>query len=54
MLLRWSLGLADEAAAVEAAVAAVLDAGYRTADIAQPDEISVSTCEMGDQLVNRI
>ena len=34
MLLRWSLGLADAADAVEAAVGAALDAGWRTADLA--------------------
>lgn len=33
MLLRHSLGLEEEAAAVEAAVEKVLDAGYRTGDI---------------------
>ena len=34
MLLRWSLGRADAAAAVEAAVGAALDDGCRTADLA--------------------
>ncbi len=33
MLLRWSLGREDAAAAVEAAVAAALDGGARTADL---------------------
>ena len=33
MLLRWSLGQADAAAAVEGAVAAALDAGVRTRDL---------------------
>ena len=36
MLLRTSLGRADAADAVEAAVAAALDAGWRTADLADP------------------
>jgi len=36
MLLRHSLGLEDEAASVEAAVAAALRGGIRTADIATP------------------
>jgi 3-isopropylmalate dehydrogenase len=34
MMLRYSFGLEKEAAAVEAAVSAVLDAGFRTVDIA--------------------
>ncbi|MEZ0240131.1 MAG: 3-isopropylmalate dehydrogenase [Chloroflexota bacterium] len=33
MLLRWSLGREDAAAAIEAAVAAALDAGVRTGDL---------------------
>jgi 3-isopropylmalate dehydrogenase len=36
MLLRWSLGREDAAAAVEAAVAGALDQGYRTADLLPP------------------
>jgi 3-isopropylmalate dehydrogenase len=36
MLLRTSLGRADAADAVEAAVAAAIDAGWRTADLADP------------------
>ncbi len=35
LLLRYSLGLANEADAVELAVIAAIDAGYRTADIAR-------------------
>ena len=36
MMLRYSLNLATEANSIEAAVEAVLDAGYRSADIAEP------------------
>jgi 3-isopropylmalate dehydrogenase len=36
MLLRMSLGREDAAAAIEAAVAAALDDGWRTADLADP------------------
>ncbi len=36
MLLRWSLGRADAADAVEAAVARALDDGWRTGDLADP------------------
>jgi 3-isopropylmalate dehydrogenase len=46
LLLRNSLGLADEAAAVEAAVAAALQSGARTADLGG----SLSTSEMGDAI----
>ncbi len=46
MLLRHSLGLPAEAAAIEQAVAQVLDAGYRTADIAAGGT-AMGTAEMG-------
>ena len=51
MLLRSSLGLAEEAAAVEAAVARVLTDGARTADIARPGQPRVGTAEMGGLVV---
>ena len=51
MLLRSSLGLAEEAAAVEAAVARVLADGARTADIARPGQPRVGTVEMGDLVI---
>lgn len=47
MLLRHSLAMEAEAQAVEAAVAAVLDAGHRTPDIAAPGQPTVSTQQMG-------
>ena len=50
MLLRWSLGLAVEADAVEAAVARVVDDGCRTADIARPGEPVIGTAEMGERV----
>ncbi len=57
MMLRFSLHRAEEAAAVEGAVADALAAGLRTKDIAQ-DRPSVSTSEMGgtirDALVRRL
>ncbi len=46
MALRHSLGLEEEAGAVERAVDAALDQGLRTADIARGGE-SVSTVDMG-------
>ncbi len=54
MLLRYSLQLETEAAAVERAVTATLQAGYRTADIASPGSATVGTREMGQQVVDRI
>jgi 3-isopropylmalate dehydrogenase len=48
MLLRYSLKLEEEAAAVETAVAAVLKQGYRTRDIAEEGKQQVGTQEMGD------
>ncbi|MXZ37270.1 MAG: 3-isopropylmalate dehydrogenase [Holophagales bacterium] len=47
MLLRHSLDLEAEAARVEASVAAVLEDGLRTADLASTGQASVSTTEMG-------
>jgi 3-isopropylmalate dehydrogenase len=47
LLLRYSLGQAQAAAAIESAVVQVLAAGYRTADIAQPGTRQVGCREMG-------
>ncbi|MBO8126308.1 MAG: 3-isopropylmalate dehydrogenase [Firmicutes bacterium] len=48
MLLRYSLGLHQEAQAIEDAVEAALLAGYRTLDIAAGSCQVVSTSQMGD------
>lgn len=53
MLLRHSLGLEQEAAAVEAAVERVVDAGHRTADIAAGGP-SIGTQEMGALVVTAL
>jgi 3-isopropylmalate dehydrogenase len=51
MLLRYTAGLEDEAADIEAAIGSVLDNGYRTRDIARgTGRHLISTGEMG-QLV---
>lgn len=47
LLLRYSLGLAEAAARLEAAVSAAIDAGVRTADLGG----TASTAEMGDRVV---
>lgn len=51
MMLRYSLGLTEQADRIEAAVGAVLDQGLRTADIAAQGQTSVGTAEMGDAVV---
>ncbi|MBR3593331.1 MAG: 3-isopropylmalate dehydrogenase [Clostridia bacterium] len=45
MMLRFSFDLADEADAIESAVGAVLDKGYRTADIMPADENEQKKCQ---------
>ena len=54
LMLRYSLGLTEEAASVERAVEQVLDAGCRTPDIATPGTERVSTAEMGDRIARAI
>jgi 3-isopropylmalate dehydrogenase len=56
LLLRYSLGLAREAEAVDRAVRRVIERGYRTADIAPAPAGGrfVSTTEMGDQVVQEV
>jgi len=54
MLLRHSLRLEEEAAAVEAAVAAMLKEGYRTRDIAEEGKQQVGTQEMGDLIADQV
>jgi len=54
MLLKYSLGLQQEAAAVDAAVLKALDSGLRTGDIATKNETMISTTEMGNAIVEFI
>jgi len=51
MMLRYSLGRAEQAGRVEAAVKTVLAQGLRTADIAAGGARAVGTKEMGDAVV---
>jgi 3-isopropylmalate dehydrogenase len=53
MMLQHSLGLSEEAAAVESAVAAILRDGYRTRDIGGGEQ-SIGTTAMGDLVVARL
>ena len=54
MLLRYSLDCANEADAIERAVAAVLDAGLRTADIAGPGVAPLTTAAMTDAILEQL
>jgi 3-isopropylmalate dehydrogenase len=54
MLLRHSLGLAREADVVERAVANVITAGARTADMAAVPGEAISTSAMGDRIRGEI
>ena len=54
MLLRHSLGLEDEAAAVEQAVQGVLAEGYRTRDIAGDGGDVVGTQQMGSVIAGHV
>jgi len=54
MLLRHSCGLEDEARAIEQAVAEVIEAGHRTADIGTAGEKTLGTREMADLVLARI
>jgi len=54
MMLRYSLGLAQGAEAVERAVNDALEQGYRTYDIMEEGKTQVGTREMGDLVVARL
>jgi 3-isopropylmalate dehydrogenase len=51
MLLRLTYGLEKEASAIETAVEAVLEAGYRTPDLYESGLTKVGTTAMGDAVV---
>ncbi|HEV2672420.1 MAG TPA: 3-isopropylmalate dehydrogenase [Gemmatimonadales bacterium] len=54
LLLRHGLNLPDAAAAVDDAIAAALDTGARTQDLARPGEASIGTTEMGTRIVDLV
>jgi len=54
MMLRYSLGLVQEAQTIEAAVEQVLSEGYRTYDIMREGKIKVGTKEMGDLIARKV
>lgn len=53
LMLRYSLGLTEEAAWVERAVDQVLSEGYRTADVAAGGEVT-NTVDMGTQIITTL
>src|SRR5213593_4877308 len=54
LLLRHGLKLPDAADAVDGAIAAALDAGARTQDLARPGERSIGTAAMGARITELI
>ena len=54
MMLKYSFDLHEEAAAIEKAINAVLDGGYRTVDIMSEGMEKVSCSKMGDLVAERI
>lgn len=54
MMFRYSFQLAAEADAIEQAVDAVLNEGWRTADIAGPGEAAIGTIQMGELIRSKL
>jgi 3-isopropylmalate dehydrogenase len=54
LMLRYSLGLTEEAAAIERAVETVLNQGCATPDIATQGAQRVSTVEMGRRIAEAV
>ena len=50
MMLQYSFDMDKEAKAIERAVEAVLEEGYRTKDIMTKDTILLNTAQMGDKI----
>jgi len=54
LMLRYSLGLEQEAQAIEAAVEHVIEAGYRTEDLREAGQQVVGTQEMGGLIADTV
>lgn len=54
MMFRYSFQLTKEADAIEQAVDAVLNEGWRTADLAAPGETSIGTIRMGELIREKL
>jgi len=54
MLLRYSFGMAEDAALIEAACTGVLASGLRTADVMAPGMAQVGTSVMGESVLREL
>ncbi len=54
LMLRYSLGMENEARAIEQAVDDVLNDGYRTKDIMQEGKEQIGTKKMGELIANKV
>jgi 3-isopropylmalate dehydrogenase len=54
MALRYSFGMLKQADLIEQAIAAALDKGLRTADIAPPGVKTIGTAQMGDAIIAEV
>jgi 3-isopropylmalate dehydrogenase len=54
LLLRHSFQLEREAACIENAVSAVLNQGFRTADLVRAGQSSITTTEMGSRVIQAV
>jgi 3-isopropylmalate dehydrogenase len=54
MMLRYSFALEEEASTIEEAVSQVLVAGYRTHDLAKPNQSALGSAEMGEKVAERV
>jgi 3-isopropylmalate dehydrogenase len=54
MALRYSFGMGKEADLIEASIAAALDKGLRTADIAAKGQPTIGTSAMGDAIIKEM
>ena len=54
MMIKYTLGLAEESTAIEDAVKEVLQDGYRTADIMTEGQKSATTSQMGDLIAAKL
>lgn len=54
LMFRYSFQMDEAAAAIESAIAAVLEDGFRTRDLRQNGEMTLGTSEMGTKIVERL
>lgn len=54
MMFKYSFDMPDAANAIENAISRVLEQGYRTADLMEDGKQQVTTCEMGDLIVEAL